>query len=96
MGLIAIVAVAPRHVGSSQTSDRTHVPCITRSTLHHWTNREALEVCLCDKKKDLTLGVERGGRTKTHEVKTRLPEEAEDVRWKFISFSESERKKVIT
>ena len=96
MDLIAIVAVAPWHVGSSQTRDRTHVPCITRSTLNHWTNRETLEVSLYDKKKDLALVVERGGKTKTQEGKTRLPEEAEGVRQRFISFSKSERKKVIT
>ena len=52
-----------------------------------------LEVCLYNKKKDLALEVERGGKTKTHEVKTRLPEEAEGVRQKFISFSKSEKKK---
>ena len=93
MDLIAIVAVAPWHVGSSQTRDWTHVPCITRSTLNHWTNREALEVSLYDKKKDLALAVERGGKTKTQEGKTRLPEEADGVRQRFISFSKSERKK---
>ena len=32
--------VAPRHVGSSRTRDRTHVPCIGRSILNHWTTRE--------------------------------------------------------
>ena len=31
---------APRHVGSSQTRDRTHVPCIVRWILSHWTTRE--------------------------------------------------------
>ena len=33
--------VAPWHVGSSQTRDRTHVPCINRQTSNHWTTREA-------------------------------------------------------
>ena len=33
--------VAPRHVGSSQTRDRTRVPCIGRQTLNHCTTREA-------------------------------------------------------
>ena len=41
--------VAPRHVGSSQTRDRTYVPCISRQILNHWTTRElyleALQVC---------------------------------------------------
>ena len=32
--------VAPQHVGSSQTRDQTHVPCIGRSVLSHWTTRE--------------------------------------------------------
>ena len=32
---------APRHVGSSQTRTRTHVPCISRQTLNHCTTREA-------------------------------------------------------
>ena len=35
--------VAPRHVGSSQTRARTHVPCIGRQTLNHCATREALE-----------------------------------------------------
>ena len=34
--------VAPRHVGSSQTRARTHVPCIGRQTLNHCATREAL------------------------------------------------------
>ena len=37
---------APRHVGSSQTRDRTLVPCIVRQILNHWTTREALILCL--------------------------------------------------
>ena len=31
------------HVGSSQTRDRTHVPCIGRWMLNRWSTREALE-----------------------------------------------------
>ena len=34
--------VAPRHVGFSQTRDRTRVPCIGRQILNHWTTREVL------------------------------------------------------
>ena len=30
------------HVGSSQTRDQTHVPCIDRQILNHWTTREVL------------------------------------------------------
>ena len=37
MGLLA-----PRHVGSSQTRARTHVPCISRQILNHCATREAL------------------------------------------------------
>ena len=33
--------VAPPHVGSSRTRDRSDVPCITRRILNHWTTREA-------------------------------------------------------
>ena len=33
--------VAPQHVGSSWTRDRTHVPCIGRRILIHWATREA-------------------------------------------------------
>ena len=33
---------APRHVESSQTRDRTRVPCIGRQTLNHCATREAL------------------------------------------------------
>ena len=32
--------VAPQHVESSQTRDQTHVPCIGRQILYHWTTRE--------------------------------------------------------
>ena len=35
--------VAPRHVGSSQTRARTHVPCIGRWILNHCATREAPE-----------------------------------------------------
>ena len=38
--------VAPRHVGSSQTRARTHVPCIGRQILNHCATREAPEVVL--------------------------------------------------
>ena len=34
---------APRHVGSSQTRARAHVPCIARQTLNHCATREAQE-----------------------------------------------------
>ena len=37
MGLVTL-----RHVGSSQTRDRTHVPCNGRPILNHWATREAL------------------------------------------------------
>ena len=36
--------VAPRHVGSSQTRARTHVPCIGRQILNHCATREALPI----------------------------------------------------
>ena len=32
--------VAPKHVESSRTRDWTHVPCIGRWILNHWTTRE--------------------------------------------------------
>ena len=34
--------VAPWHVGSSWTGDQTHVPCISRWILNHWTTGEVL------------------------------------------------------
>ena len=34
--------VAPQLVESSWTRDRTHVPCIGRQILNHWTTREVL------------------------------------------------------
>ena len=34
-------AVTLRHMGSSQTRDRTDVPWVARQSLHHWTSREA-------------------------------------------------------
>ena len=39
--------VAQRHVGSSQTRDRSPVPCIGRHIVKHWTTREAhIFVCV--------------------------------------------------
>ena len=35
----------PQHVGSSWIRDRTHVSCIGRQILYHWTTREALLLC---------------------------------------------------
>ena len=32
--------VGPQHVGSSPTGDQTHVPCIGRQFLIHWTTRK--------------------------------------------------------
>ena len=41
--------VAPSHVGSSQTRDRTRVPCIGRRILNHRTTREVyVRPCLRD------------------------------------------------
>ena len=37
--------VAPRHMGSSWTRDRTGVPCIARQILYLWTTREAPNLC---------------------------------------------------
>ena len=40
MGSSCVGLVAPRHMGSSQTGDRTRVPCIGRRILNHCTTRE--------------------------------------------------------
>ena len=42
-------SVAPLHVESSWTRDGTHVPCIGRWILNHWTSREVLR-CLVKEK----------------------------------------------
>ena len=36
--------IARGHVESSQTRDQTHVPCIGRWILNHWTAREVLDL----------------------------------------------------
>ena len=38
--------VTPRHVGSSHTWDGTHVPCIGRWILNHWTIRKVPDLGL--------------------------------------------------
>ena len=38
--------VAPQLVESSWPRDRTHVPCIGRRILNHWTTREVLQIVL--------------------------------------------------
>ena len=40
--------VTPEHVDSSQTRDRTCVPCIGRQILSHWTARKAPNTCFND------------------------------------------------
>ena len=37
---VCTALVAPRHVKSSWTRNRTRVPCIGRQILNHWTIRE--------------------------------------------------------
>ena len=37
--------VALQHVGSSQTRDQTHVPCIGGLILNHWTTGPVLQAC---------------------------------------------------
>ena len=49
LGLVGSVAVTLRlgcskAGGSSQTRDQTHIPCIVRGILNHWTTREAQNV----------------------------------------------------
>ena len=39
-GVVSSLAV-PRYVGSSWTRDRTHISCIGRWILYHWTTKEA-------------------------------------------------------
>ena len=36
----------PSHMEFSQTRDRTHVACIARQILNHWTTREVPRLCL--------------------------------------------------
>ena len=39
--------VDPQHIGSSQNRDRTHVLCIGRQILNHWTTIEAPSFLIC-------------------------------------------------
>jgi len=48
--------VALRHVGSSQTRDRTHVPCIGRCILNPWTTLEVPYLNLLNSVKFIFLG----------------------------------------
>ena len=47
--------VASQHVGSSQTRDQTHDPCIGRWILNPWTTREALLIYFGEDLVRLTL-----------------------------------------
>ena len=47
--------VAPWHVESSQTRDRTHVPCIGRRIPNHWTIGEFTHELLTDTRKCLNF-----------------------------------------
>ena len=56
--------VAPWHVGSSRTRDRTSIPCIARRILNSWTTREALQEGLyplvtSDSQGDVEVGIRR-------------------------------------
>ena len=50
--------VAPQHVGSYQTRDRTRVPCASRQVLHHRTTKDVLDFCFDFSVSLLTLGLE--------------------------------------
>ena len=58
--------VAPRHVGSSWTRARTHVPCIGRRILNHCATREALLMSSQGALRSLT-------RTQASTIGRRLP-----------------------
>ena len=45
--LWSVGLVAPRHVGSSRTRDRTHVSCIGRQILNHRASREVPLLWFC-------------------------------------------------
>ena len=49
--------VAPRHVSSSRTRNQTHILCIGRQILNHWTTRKVpghhLLICCCMHAKSL-------------------------------------------
>ena len=49
--------VAPCHMGSSQTRDRTHIACIGRLILNHWTTREVV-VTILDSSLWLSLSIQ--------------------------------------
>jgi len=55
--------VAPRHVGSSQMRDRTHVPCIGKRILNHWTSREG-QISLLFRSNGRVLGFSGGSDSK--------------------------------
>ena len=42
-GWLSCGLITARHVQSFRTRDRTHVPCIGKQILHHWTTREVPE-----------------------------------------------------
>ena len=51
--------VALRHVGSSRTRARTHVPCIGRQILNHCATREVPTVWFSDVSRELPLWFKR-------------------------------------
>ena len=50
--------IAPQHVGSPQTRDRTRVPCAGRQVLHHRITKDVLDFCFDFSVSLLTLGLE--------------------------------------
>ena len=52
--------VAPKHVESSPTRDQTHVPCIGKQILNHWTTREVPGVSFKGDESALGLGSGEG------------------------------------
>ena len=63
--------VAPKHVESSRTRDRTCVPCISRWMLNHWLTRQVLSYinqdreALVQKEKDIE-GIRQSRNTSRH------------------------------
>ena len=45
--LVAVHGLTPRHLESSRTRDRTHVPSIGRWILNHWTPQESPRQLFC-------------------------------------------------
>ena len=81
----ALGLVAPLHVGSSRTEDRTCVPCTGRWILHHWTMKEVLNMFLkCQETSTIPSTCKLHAQSPSPTFQHHPPQKFSSERWSLI------------